>query len=66
MLVGSLAGAPLHAGKASAFVCQSDEEVCAAAAKEGANPARNFVWGQLRELGSFLEQRSWHRCHALC
>ena len=49
------------AGNASAFVCQDDEACCAAATKEGANKATNFVWVQLRDLGSFLEQRSWHR-----
>ena len=51
----------VRAGNASAFVCQDDEACTVAAAKEGANKATNFTWVQLRDLGSFLEQRSWHR-----
>ncbi len=47
-------------------MCQDDEACCASAVKEGANAGASFVWVQLRGLGAFLEQRSWHRSPALC
>ena len=50
----------LRAGGASAIVVKEDSEAVAKACKEVANESTDFVWTQLRALGTFLGMRAQH------
>ena len=49
------------AGGASAIIATADEEAVQKACKEAANENTDFVWTQLRALGSFLGIRAQHK-----
>lgn len=50
----------LHTGGASAIVVKEDSEAVGKACKEVANDSTDFVWTQLRALGTFLGMRAQH------